>query len=200
MKLSMTLSTAKQIASMGIFTDPNMARLSRIHLQSKGTCITAYATDRYSAIKAFFDNMIEAENGDDQWETYLDQVAIKFITGLKQDKNYRPPVFFEIDELNLTITYANQSVTTLAVPDSLPDWRENLATLVSGLFQQWQPTTEARPAVFTMPRLGSLSKLLNEHGKKMEVWEIEMGEPNKPARFTAGRFSALIQANRGLPA
>lgn len=158
----------------------------RCNLFSDGM-LTAIATDRYAIVMGSY----QVDYAGNAIEFGISHSLAKFITGIKLPKYGHLYGDFEISANgDLTLTLAGQSFSASANTGKYPPVAEMLA--------KWQHGTEATPVELSLTLLSRLTKVVNQAGKKVENWKVELGKtdnPTKPApiRLLAENFGAIQQ-------
>jgi DNA polymerase III sliding clamp (beta) subunit (PCNA family) len=191
---TVALKTAKQIASLVVFTDSkrgHVPALQLIKLSFDRNNITAVATDRYCAAVAQWG--YDTVNGDVDGSIYLDAAAAKFITGLVA----KPGAVVEFDIAANTIAYQQYSdYQAKHFCDRFSGQFPAVETLFDGL-------TVGGPSklALNVSFLAKLGKLVGDDGKKLDqAWEFTYHNelrPNRPAPVIAtnSAYKVIIQPN-----
>jgi len=190
---TLPLKTAKQIASLVVFTDKRspVPALQLIKLTFDRDNITAVATDRYCAAVAQWG--YDATDGEGTGSIYLDATAAKFITGLIA----KPGAVVEFDTAASTIAYQQYSdYQAKHYCERFTGQFPAVETLFDGL-------TIGGPSklALNVSFLAKLGKLIGDDGKKLDqAWEFTYhGElrPNRPAPVIAtnSAYKVIIQPN-----
>lgn len=187
MNIHLDLATAKSIASLiniaekATSATPVLQQV-RCTLYVDGTII-AVATDRYAVIKASY----ETENTGGTTEFSITHSMAKFIAGIK---NGHSGVYLSIVDDQVIASVGGDTHTTAKMLGNYPP--------VTELITNWQIGTDAMPVSLSLSLLSRLAKIVDVAGKKVEDWQIELGNSDRPARpapvrLTHGSFIALQQ-------
>lgn len=190
---TLPLKTAKQIASLIVFTDKrsHVPALQLIKLTFDRDNITAVATDRYCAAVAKWG--YDATDGESAGTIYLDAIAAKFITGLVA----KPGAVVEFDTDASSIAYQQYS-----------DYQaKHYCERFTGQFPAVETLFDSLVAggverlALNVSFLAKLGKLIGDDGKKLDqAWEFTYHaaqNPNRPSPVIAtnSAYKVLIQPN-----
>ena len=190
---TLPLKTAKQIASLIVFTDKrsHVPALQLIKLTFDRDNITAIATDRYCAAVAKWG--YDATDGESAGTIYLDAIAAKFITGLVA----KPGAVVEFDTDASSIAYQQYS-----------DYQaKHYCERFTGQFPAVETLFDSLVAggverlALNVSFLAKLGKLIGDDGKKLDqAWEFAYHaaqNPNRPSPVIAtnSAYKVLIQPN-----
>ena len=190
---TLPLKTAKQIASLIVFTDKrsHVPALQLIKLTFDRDNITAIATDRYCAAVAKWG--YDATDGESAGTIYLDAIAAKFITGLVA----KPGAVIEFDTDASSIAYQQYS-----------DYQaKHYCERFTGQFPAVETLFDSLVAggverlALNVSFLAKLGKLIGDDGKKLDqAWEFAYHaaqNPNRPSPVIAtnSAYKVLIQPN-----
>ena len=194
---TLPLKTAKQIASMVVFTDSkkgHVPALQLIKITFDRNNITAVATDRYCA--AFAQWGYDATDGPELGSVYLDAAAAKFITGLVA----RPGAVVEFEtEPNGQLRVAYQQYSDYQAMHAVPAFTGKFPA-VETLFDDLVVGGVEKLAL-NVGFLAKLGKLIGDDGKKLDqAWQFTYHtaqNPNRPSPIVAtnSAYKVLIQPN-----
>jgi hypothetical protein len=190
---TLPLKTAKQIASLVIFTDKrsHVPALQLIKLTFDRNNITAVATDRYCAAVAKWG--YDATDGEGTGSIYLDAAAAKFITGLTP----KPGAVVEFDT----------EASTIACQQYSDYQAKHYCERFTGQFPAVETLFDSLVAggverlALNVSFLAKLGKLIGDDGKKLDqAWEFAYHaaqNPNRPSPIVAtnSAYKVLIQPN-----
>ena len=188
--LQIELKTLHSIASLiNIASKPNsgtpVLEQVRCNLFSDGM-LTAIATDRYAIVMGSY----QVDYAGDTVEFGITHAMAKFITGIKLPKTGHLYMELSITEELVVATLAGQTFTAGNVKSNYPPVAEMLG--------KWQHGTEATPVELSLTLLSRLTKIVNQAGKKVENWKVELGKTDNsakpaPIRLLAENFGAIQQ-------
>jgi hypothetical protein len=194
---TLPLKTAKQIASLAIFTDSkkgHVPALQLIKITFDRDNITAIATDRYCAAVAQWG--YDATDGPELGSVYLDQAGAKFITGLVA----KPGTVVEFNtEPNGQLVVSYQQFHDHQAKHFAPAFTGQfpaVETLFDGLV-----VGGVEKLSLNVSFLAKLGKLIGDDGKKLDqAWQFTYHnelKPNRPSPIIAtnSAYKVLIQPN-----
>jgi hypothetical protein len=194
---TLPLKTAKQIASLAIFTDSkkgHVPALQLIKITFDRDNITAVATDRYCAAVAQWG--YDATDGPELGSVYLDAAGAKFITGLVA----KPGTVVEFNtEPNGQLVVSYQQFHDHQAKHFAPAFTGQfpaVETLFDGLV-----VGGVEKLSLNVSFLAKLGKLIGDDGKKLDqAWqftyhnELKANRPS-PIIATNSAYKVLIQPN-----
>lgn len=190
MNIELDLKTLHSIASLiNIASKANsgtpVLEQVRCTLFSDGM-LTAIATDRYAIVMGSY----QVEYTGDTMEFGVSHSLAKFISSIKLPKTGHLYGELNLHDDVITLRLAGQTFTAGNVKGNYPP--------VAELLGKWQHGTEAMPIELSLTLLSRLTKIVNEAGKKVENWKIELGKDGTaakpaPVRLLAEGFAAIQQ-------
>lgn len=171
--ITLNLNIAKALASMVSFTAKDVQRLDRVYVEVLPNSVSAVASDRYAIIESIY---IE-RNGEGSLKFEITEPIAKFINSLKNV----PLVTFELDGTHLKVSAHGTSAT---FDNSQSIEFDKIWDMLTNLTATPSKATELKPVNLNVALLSRAAKLLDYNGKKIEIWQFELGQSeggNKPA-------------------
>lgn len=197
MNIELTKNQALTLATMAIAADNPRTTAAPVLTQIKVVIsagkLTAYATDRFMAVK-FTDDLQDLETPDTEF--YLMPATAKFLKSNLAAKYYGG-VIFSVEEREVTVTLTNgASFSEIAHDAKYP--------AIESLIDGWQPDTIHRTLAFRIEFLARLEKIKLD-GEFADLWHLEPGANTyntaKPGPMMARaaksgrRLVAIVQPN-----
>ena len=186
------VNTLKSVASLDSFCESGrdaFIPLTAVHLVFRRDDFSAYATDRYTLIRANYVLDVDAEF---EGKTIVLMPATrKFITGVKLAKYSKQAFILDLVDDVLTLSFDGASVSQPAtLSGSYPD--------LDKFVNEWEPAESVETLAINPNNFAKLGKVVDAQGDKVDSWEIQFGKRvhvSKPApiRAASGAMEALIQ-------
>ena len=187
------VNTLKSVASLDSFCESGkdaFIPLTAVHLKfNSREFFTAYATDRFTLIRAVYDLDVDVEF--EGKSVVLMPATRKFITSVKVTKYSKQAFVIDLVDNVLTLSFDGASVTqpasfTTAYPD------------IDTLIDTWESADSADSLIVNPANFAKLGKVIDAQGDKADSWEIEFGKRQNevkpaPIKATSGAMVALIQ-------